>query len=171
VLVSSDSFESIYNRYYLSVYRFFLKRQIARELCEDLTSDVFYSCLKSYDKYDSSKATVATWIYTIANNKLKNHYRDKKDFVPLEVAHDALHKSADMEGAVFLTQMKIHLDAALSTVSEREQSIIKLRYYSELNSSEIASELGITAGNVRVILTRALKKIANYFEDNEIRWE
>jgi RNA polymerase sigma factor (sigma-70 family) len=76
-----------------------------------------------------------------------------------------------MDGAIFLTQMKTHLETALGLLTERERSIVKLRYFDDLTSEEIAVLTDITAGNVRVILTRALKKLAKYFENNGIRWE
>jgi len=170
--VNLEEFEEVYNRYYLPVYRYFFKRLSNKELCEDLTSDVFYSCLKKYDTYDSSKASVATWIYSVAGNKLKNFYRDKKEHVSIDDSNSFidLPDNTDMDGAVFLTQMKEHLTAALETVSELEATIVKLSYFSGMNSDEIALSVGKSAGNVRVILSRTVKKLAVYFEDNGITW-
>ncbi|MCL1918518.1 MAG: sigma-70 family RNA polymerase sigma factor [Peptococcaceae bacterium] len=168
------SFEAFYNQFYVSVYRFFTKRLDSKELCEDLTSDVFYACFKNFDRYDASKATMATWIYSIANNRIKYYYRSKKDYILADddgVFMDLPDDDIDLDGAVFLSQMKTHLAAALESVTERERSVIMLRYYSDLPTGEIADKIGTTAGNVKVILTRALKKLANYFEENGIRWE
>jgi len=173
----TESFESIYNRFYLPVYKFFAKRLSDLAVCEDLTSDVFYVCFKNYDKYDPSRASAATWIYTIANNKLKNYYRDKKDhrYIHNENTYFNLPDDSDMESAmesaIFIAQMKMHLMNALDSVSEREKSTINLRYFSEKSSEEIAVEIGTTAGNVRVILNRAIKKLTKYFEEQGIRWD
>ena len=112
-----ESFEMIYNKYYIPVYSFFRKRLSSKEICEDLTSEVFYSCLKSFDKYDPAKSTVATWIYVVANNKLKNYYRDRKDILTIDdtYAYDPLPDDTDMDGAIFLAQMREYLNAALRT--------------------------------------------------------
>ena len=168
-----DSFETIYNRFYTPVYRFLLKRLPNKELSEDLTSEVFYTCLKNFSKYDPSKAAIATWIYTIAKNKLKNYFRDRKEVFSIEYKDfsNAFSYEADMDEAIFLTQMNTHLIASFETVSERERKIIELRYLSGFTSDEIAKEVGTSAGNVRVILTRTLKKLNKYFEDNRIRWD
>ena len=168
-----NSFENVYISFYIRVFKFFTKRVNSKAECEDLTSEVFYSCLKNFNKYDPSKASLATWIYTVAWNKLKNYYRDKKETLSVEDASisSVLFHDTDMENAIFLTQMEKHLKVALKTVSERECIIVELRYFSGLNSDEVAKELGITAGNVRVILTRTLKKLAEYLENNGIRWE
>ena len=170
-----EEFEAIYNRYCMRVYSFFAKRLAIKEVCEDLTSDVFYSCFKKYDSYDPSKASVATWIFSVANNKLKNYYRDKKEHVSIDDEEIIINlsSSSDMETAVYLTQMKAHLKAALESesISDRERTIVQLRFNSGLTSEEIAMQVGTTAGNVRVILNRTLKKLAEYFRDNGIRWE
>jgi len=165
-------FEDVYNRYYLTVYRYFMKRLGNKEVCEDLTSDVFYSCLKKYDTYDPSKAGIVTWIYTVANNKLKNYYRDRKMHVSIddtEITGD-LPDGTDMDRAVYLTQMKEYLTEALSMLPDRERTIVNLKYFSGLTSEEIAHQVDATAGNVRVILTRVCKKLAVYFDENGIKW-
>ena len=163
-------FEDVYNRYYLQVYRYFIKRLGNKEVCEDLTSDVFYSCLKKYDTYDPSKAKMSTWIYAVANNKLKNYYRDRKNHISVDDTGNFidLPDGTDMDRAVYLTQMKEYLDAALDTLPDRERTIVRLKYFSDLNSDEIAAQVNTSAGNVRVILTRASKKLAAYFEENGI---
>ena len=168
-----EEFEAVYNRFYIPVYRFFLKRLANKEVCEDLTSDVFYSCLKKYDTYDPSKAAISTWIYTVANNKLKNYYRDRKENISIDDTENfrELPDTTDMDGAVYLTQMKEHLSSALETVSDLESEIVKLRYFSGLNSDEIATRTGKSAGNVRVILSRTVKKLAEYFAEKGIAFE
>lgn len=169
-----ESFETVYNRFYSSVFLFFVKRLGSKEACEDLTSDVFYSCYKNFDKYDPAKASLSTWIFVIANNKLRNYYRDKKESVSTTgdiSILDVLYDKPDMDGAIYLMQMKKYLDAALESITDRERSVIELRFLSELTSNKIAEEVGTTANNARVILTRALKKLAKYFEENGIRWD
>jgi len=172
--LKSFEFEVLYTRFYVSVYRFFTKRLTSKELCEDLTNDVFYLCFKNYDRYDAAKATMATWIYSITNNRLIDYYRSKKDYILTgddDIFMDLPDDDIDLDGAVFLSQMKTHLFAALESVTERERSVIMLRYYSDLTTGEIAHKIGTTAGNVSTILARTLKKLANYFEENGIRWE
>ena len=170
---SVDSFEAVYNKYYRPVYSYFLKRLNTKELCEDLTNDVFYSCLKSFEKYDSTKSSMSTWIYCIANNKLKNYYRDRKNTVTLEDSGiiDIMIDGTDMENAIFISEMKAHIATALESVTERERIVINRRFFYDFSTDEIAKEIGTTAGNTRVILTRTLKKLEQYFTDNGIRWE
>lgn len=37
------------------------------------------------DSYDEEKGSIATWLYAITANRLKNYYRDKKTHYSLEI--------------------------------------------------------------------------------------
>jgi RNA polymerase sigma-70 factor, ECF subfamily len=51
------------------------------------------------------------------------------------------------------------LEACLSTLAERERTIVVLTFYSEQSSRQIAETLGISEGNVRVIRSRAVDRL------------
>jgi RNA polymerase sigma-70 factor (ECF subfamily) len=51
------------------------------------------------------------------------------------------------------------LDACLSTLAERERTIVLLTFYGDQSSRDIAQTLGISEGNVRVIRSRALDRL------------
>jgi RNA polymerase sigma-70 factor (ECF subfamily) len=53
-----------------------------------------------------------------------------------------------------------HLDECLHRLSERERTVLALTFYAERSASEIATELAISEGNVRVIRHRALEGLA-----------
>jgi RNA polymerase sigma-70 factor, ECF subfamily len=47
----------------------------------------------------------------------------------------------------------------LRRLSERDRSVMVMTFYAERRTAEIAAELGLSAGNVRVIRHRALKQL------------
>ena len=51
------------------------------------------------------------------------------------------------------------LEGCLSTLAERERTIVLLTFYAERSSREIAQTLGIGEGNVRVIRSRAIDRL------------
>jgi RNA polymerase sigma factor (sigma-70 family) len=53
----------------------------------------------------------------------------------------------------------------LNSLGERQKEIVYLRYYSGLNSKEIAEMLGVSNQTVRNTLCTALVKIRKDFED------
>ena len=75
---SEALFQEIYEEFYQKVLSYIRSRVGDAYTAEDLTSDVFFKCYKNIDRYDPEKAAVSTWVFTITNNTLKNHYRDTK---------------------------------------------------------------------------------------------
>jgi RNA polymerase sigma-70 factor (ECF subfamily) len=51
------------------------------------------------------------------------------------------------------------IEGCLSTLAERERTIVLLTFYGERSSREIANTLGISEGNVRVIRSRAIDRL------------
>jgi RNA polymerase sigma-70 factor (ECF subfamily) len=58
------------------------------------------------------------------------------------------------------------LQGVLSTLSEREQEIIRLKFGAGLGNQEIAKVMRLRAGHVAVILYRALRKLRAQLEED-----
>jgi len=56
------------------------------------------------------------------------------------------------------------MDPLLATLAEREQMILRLRFYDDLTQSEIAERLGISQMHVSRLLSRSLAKLRNQAE-------
>lgn len=54
----------------------------------------------------------------------------------------------------------VRLFSSLNTLSERESSIVRMSFFDDRTTDDIAARLGLTASNVRVIRHRALAKLA-----------
>ncbi len=68
---------------------------------------------------------------------------------------DALSVEVQVERSEELTRLL----AAIRTLSEREQEIIGLKFLGGLNNKQIGQAMGLRAGNVAVILYRALRRL------------
>lgn len=149
-----------------------MKKIFSEQAAEDLTMDVFYSVWDNFDSFDESKATFQTWLYVIVNNKLKNYYRDRKEIVELDESLASENNQADeVIESIQLQYLRNHLYVALKSLSELQRQIVIYKYFNEMNASEIAYHIGLSPGNVRIHLKRALDKVRDYFNKNNIRWE
>ncbi len=54
------------------------------------------------------------------------------------------------------------LEGMLELLPERDRIAVTMKFYGECDNGEIAKALNVTAGNVGVILHRALKRCAAY---------
>jgi len=166
-------FEAVYNQYYASIYSYILKKIKNVQDAEDLTSEVFFACLKNFDRYDSEKSSIVSWLFVITKNKLKNYYRGRKDIVSIDDDDNPIDfpSDDDFENSIYLSEMRTLINKAMAELSPREQKIIILKYYNGLKSEQIAEKVGLSAVNVRVILNRSLIKLREYCEKNNIKWE
>ena len=119
------------------------------------------------EEFDESKCSVSTWLYVIASNRLKNYYRGRKEELPLEAADlQAVSEEKSPQNMMELEEMRRELLDALKMLPLKERSILIQKFYMGKSAAEIAEDLGLTPGNVRVIQKRSLEKLRKILEVN-----
>lgn len=166
------SFEEYFNSYYQQAFRYTLKKVSNISIAEDITMDTFVACYRKFESFDPQRAKFATWLYVAINNRIKNYYRDQKEIDSLD---DQVNVAGAQEDEIFrsiyLSEMRSAFACALETLNETQKQIVIKKYFRNMSSNEIADDIGSTPGNVRVQLTRAIKKLKEYFEEHNYTWE
>ncbi len=171
VVVSSEykSFDDFYKEYYSQVFWYIYKKINHTEDAQDLAGDVFCACYKNFGNYNPEKSSISTWLYVIVNNRLKNYYRDRKISVSIDEQLDEKYLQTEdgyISKAILLEDYRNMLADAISTLPEKYQLVIILKYFGEKQSEEISKIMNMSAVNVRVTISRALKKINEYLLNN-----
>lgn len=154
----NEYFAAIYGQYYTNIY-YFLNSRLRNTACaEDVANDVFLAAYKNLNSYDEKKSYITTWLYAIAVNQLKNYYRRNK---VQEYSIDCFPEEKgtiyyDSDNLMDQKELRAVLETALGMLPERNRRIVWMKYYDEMTSVEIGERLGITPGNVRIILKRSL---------------
>ena len=156
----SDSFLTAYEDCVWDVYGYFGYRVRGREEAEDLTQATFERAFKAWGRFDADRASVRTWLLTIAHNLLVDHYRREGD-----VRHDPIDHDDDLEPRLGTAPdpgdlgLSPELESGLELLSSRERELIALRFGGDLRGPEIAELTGLSLANVQQILSRALRKL------------
>ena len=117
------------------------------------------------------KSSISTWLFLVAKSKLKTYYRDKKNHLDISDFEDWLiTENCDLSRAIYLEQLRSFLTEQIKRLPERQQQAVIMRYFHEKDFDEIANALNTTAGNVRVMLTRAVAKLRQNLSDSELDW-
>ena len=168
----THSFDDIYAEFHTRVLSYVRARVHDEHEAEDITSDVFVKVMQSYEQYNSEKAMLSTWIYTIAANTIRDHFRrlsvrSRHSYDMEEETLEALAYEEDscLDG-LFREETLNLLADALQTLTERERIIVIMHYYKNISHKEIADRLALSHANVRFINHRALEKIRDYFVHN-----
>ena len=158
-------FENFYNQFYFRVFRYVHSKIGHVEDAEDLTCDAFLYCYDHFSEYDPQKASIGTWLYLVVNSRIKNYYRDKKEFFELDSFQEILaDENICMERALQLEDTRQMLARGLKTLSPTQREIVILRYFYECDTNTVAQRLGLQPGNVRTTLSRALDRLEKYFK-------
>jgi RNA polymerase sigma-70 factor (ECF subfamily) len=159
---SDTAFEELYRRYARRLKGFFFMQLGGdEELAADATHDVFLRAYEARDRYQEGRK-VDTWLFTIAYNICRNHYRSN--------AYEAqLMASLDAE-PVTDQQIEVELDAALldealaqvlSELPAPLHQLFSLHYQEELTIPQIAEIVGIAEGTVKSRLHKTMNMIRN----------
>ena len=161
------AFEKLYNEYYFRVFRYAWKKVRNSEDAEDLAQTAFLYCYQHYEEYDERRASFGTWLFLVLNSRIKNYYRGKKDSVHIDEIIDILPDETDFDHAIELEEMRRQVMDALKACTPMQAKIVQHRYFQRKNTHEISLCTGLSEGNVRTQLSRALKKIKEYLEQQE----
>ena len=148
--------EKIYGDYRGKVFGYVRSKINSAQDAEDITADIFVKVFEKLDSFDESKASLSTWIFTIARNTLTDYFRTRKVFVEIP---ETLEDGSSVEDDVCNAEMLEVLAKALETLDERERDIIILRFYSGKTLREISSQMGISYAYVKVLQNKAFEKL------------
>ncbi len=150
--------EDLYLQFHDKVAAYVAGKVENRHDAEDLVSDIFVKACGKLASYDPAKASLSTWIYTIAHNAVIDHYRSRKTMVEYADYMDAAEFAAE-EPDERLEQ----LADALLTLKEKERDLIILHYYKGYTLKKVAEMMGMSYINAKVIHKKALTALRNYF--------
>ncbi|MBO7523769.1 MAG: sigma-70 family RNA polymerase sigma factor [Bacteroidales bacterium] len=170
------SFSILMKRYRDSIYYMLLKMVNNPVDAEDLTMEAFGKAYKNIDTYTPTHA-FSTWLFMIATNNCIDFIR-KKQITPTMVDQmdndiDTISQSLqsgspDPEETLINEQEFAKLRKIVSTLKEPYKTIIELRYFKEYSYEEIASEMQIPIGTVKIQLHRAKALLYNIlYKDNK----
>ena len=64
-------------------------------------------------------------------------------------------------------QLKLKLRKAVATLPEKQRLVFNMKYYDDMKYEEISDILGTSVGALKASYHLAVKKIEQYFEDND----
>lgn len=159
--------EEIYATIQPNIYAFFFVKTRNRELAEDLTQEVFYQAIKGFKNFHGD-ASIKTWVFAIAKNVLKKHFRSKKYQLELtEKLQGERQTSTSFEEEIIDKEehhQLLHLIEKLDTLSKE---VVTLRIYGELSFRDIGALLDKSENYARITFHRAKLKMQKELKSNE----
>ena len=167
---SDTAFEELYHRYARRLKGFFfLQLGGDEELAADATHDVFLRAYEARNRYQKGYR-VDTWLFTIAYNICRNHYRTNAYEAELLATLDA---EPIVEQKIEVKLDAASLDKALEQVLNELPSplhqLFSLHYQEELTIPQVAEIVDIPEGTVKSRLYKTMNIIRKKLKQYENR--
>jgi RNA polymerase sigma-70 factor (ECF subfamily) len=119
------------------------------------------------DRFVGDELAFRCWLFTIARNRLADYRRTASRRRTTPVPSDDLESRIDMAGRddpahVVVDEISAGeaIDALVSSLSPAQAEVVLLRIVGGFDVAEVAAITGRSAGAVRVLQHRALKRLA-----------
>jgi RNA polymerase sigma-70 factor (ECF subfamily) len=166
----ATAFGTVYEEHVDAIYGF-LARRVGPQLAEELTAQTFTEAFDHRDRFDPERGTRSAWLFGIAVNLLRRHYRHEERTLRAMAAMAARTQREQVdEEAVTSKVVADHtwprVARALSEMSAGERDVLLLHAWADLPYASIAAVLDIPIGTVRSRLSRSRARLSRVLEDD-----
>jgi len=159
------AFEALYGRHKGPLFRYVLRSVKSRGEAEELYQDVWAKVIEARERYQPT-AKFTTWLYTIAHNRLVDHWRTRGlATVSLDEEGDAAAidppapPSAEPERVAVATQLAARFEAALAALPLAQREAFLLHHEGELTAAQVAAATGTNEEAAKSRLRYAMNKL------------
>lgn len=153
-----SAFADLFRHFAPRVKAFLLRSGASETLAEECTQEVMATLWHKAHLFDPARASVATWIFTIARNRKIDMLRKARRPEPEDLPWGP-EAEPDQEEALALQQESEKLGDALQRLPEKQRELIEKAYFGDLSHSEIAAETGLPLGTIKSRIRLALERL------------
>lgn len=164
------AFEALYTRYKGALFRFVVRSVRERALAEELYQDIWMRVIEARERYQP-QARFTTWLYTIAHNRLVDHWRRHElHAVSLDDEEAQLEEPRGNPGHEPQRQAEAREDLArlaqaIAALPPAQREAFLLREEAGLSIAEIAAATGANEEAAKSRLRYALAKLRETLHD------
>jgi RNA polymerase sigma-70 factor (ECF subfamily) len=156
----TDALRELYGRFGSILFGMALRVVGDRQAAEECTQDTFVAVWRGARTYDPARASVSTWLVSIARNRAvdlvrRRAARPADPYAEVERADE----SPDTAETIAAAETSSRVAAALAELPDAQREVIVLAYFHGLSHSEIAERLGLPLGTVKGRARLALDRL------------
>jgi RNA polymerase sigma-70 factor (ECF subfamily) len=173
--LDSRQFETVYNRWYKSVYYFIVFKIRDEEIAKDITSEVFLTAMKSWKEIPQEDERCRGYLFVIAKSRIIDYFRsahynrsvsgmtvsfdesDEENFFDRVASSEPLPEEYFAEN-----ESKQEVLKMLEILSPQDRDLLISRYVDDMSYKELARVYEVSEQSLRKRVERALQKIKNH---------
>jgi RNA polymerase sigma factor (sigma-70 family) len=153
-----EAFAQLFRHFAPRVKGFLMKSGASPSLAEECAQDVMATLWQKAALFDPSRASVATWVFTIARNRRIDALRKARRPEPEELSWGP-EAEPDQADVLEMQQESQRLGMALAQLPAKQRALIERAYFGDLSHSEIAAETGLPLGTIKSRIRLALDRL------------
>ena len=163
------AFASLYRHYLPRVKAFIMRSGADAESAQEVAQEALIMVWRKAASFDRTRASAATWLFTIARNKRIDHLRrnnrpaiDTEDWLTVFAPEDE-----DADKSVLAGQTYTRVKELLADLSADQLVVIEKAFFEDKTHTVIAKELKLPLGTVKSRIRLALGRLRNALEKDE----
>ncbi|BES62020.1 RNA polymerase sigma factor [Dysgonomonas capnocytophagoides] len=160
--MDSSTFKEKYIPYHQKMFR--VAYRLVEDVCdaEDLVQETY---IKMWNKRDDLLLVdnAESYCITMLRNLCLDFIRSRARH-PSQSSEDLqIADKVEIVSEIEQKEDMLYVESLLKQLPEQQQQVIKLRHFDDCSSEEIEQIMGLTSVNVRVLLSRARKRIKELY--------
>jgi RNA polymerase sigma-70 factor (ECF subfamily) len=146
-------------------------RHHAPDVAEDLLAEMWMAAAKHLPRFKGDAQDFRAWLFAVARRRVADHYRRRHrrpDEVGLESATDLPARGDTEEEAIGSISAQLAIQALVRELPEDQAEVVLLRVVADLSVDQVAKIVGRSAGSVRVIQHRALRRLETSWAEEAV---
>jgi len=164
----SEAAGRLFDKYYSQILGYIYHCTLDGTVAEDLTSNVFLAVFQHLGRYKWRQAPFRAWLYRIAINEVRMHWRRKKrnKTISFQIDNEEYSSASSTDDSMAASEEYQLVHKALLELRIKYRTVIILRYFENKTITEICEITDRKEGTVKSQLHRGLARL----QDILARW-
>lgn len=138
---------------------------LSHDDANDLLQNTFIKAWTNLDAFRGG-SKISTWLYRIAINGSLNFVQKQKNHFSLDEDSsvvDFLMSDEFFDG----DELQAQLQEVIARLPEKQRLVFQMKYFQDMKYEEISEILGTSVGALKATYHHAVKKIAEFFQEED----
>jgi RNA polymerase sigma-70 factor (ECF subfamily) len=153
-----QAFAALFSHFAPRIKGYLIKVGSDATTAEECAQDVMTTLWRKADQFDPTRASVATWVFTIARNRRIDMARRDRRPEPEDLTWGP-EPEPEQSQVIEVQQESARLVEAIATLPANQRKLIEQAYFGELTQAEIAEITGLPLGTIKSRIRLALDRL------------
>lgn len=168
--MSEEPFDAIVAAHHGEIYRYLLRTTGRASDADDLSQETFLRAFRAYRSLPAD-ANVRPWLFAIATNLFRNHFRGEKRRRKAYAAVGAEGGGMDdpgPEGETLFLEARERMEAVIALLPVKQRLAFTLRKMHDLDYEAVGRMLDCSPESVRAHVFQAFRKIRQFLNGEDV---